>query len=59
MLYKKKKFFNMPRPFNSFPHLFQLANIIGFRKDYSPHPLVPHFDPTLLDIRFDKSTNAQ
>ena len=35
----------MARPIVLIPHLFRLADMINFRKDYSP-PLVRHLDLT-------------
>ena len=37
----------MSRPIILIPHLFRLAGVIKFRKDYSPPPLVRHLDPTV------------
>jgi len=30
------------------PHLFWLASVISFRKDYLPLPLVRHLDPSVV-----------
>ena len=36
----------MARPIVLIPYLFRLADVINFRKDYSPPPLVRHLDPS-------------
>jgi len=38
----------LARPIVLIPHLFRLAGVVNFRKDYSPPPLVRHLDPSAL-----------
>ena len=45
----------MARPIVLIPHLFRLAGVIFFRKDYSP-PLVRHLDPSTLPLTKPRPT---